>query len=68
VRRGTSVVASHRSSDSAPWIEVPVRLRKPFDVGFAFGLSNISRTSFRGEKVRVAINNFHLSAAQLICR
>jgi hypothetical protein len=67
VRRGTRVVASHRSSESAAWIELPIQIESQFDETFAIYLA-ASETGFGGKKARAAFNNFHLTAAQLICR
>lgn len=65
VRRGTRVVASHRSSASAPWIEMAIPTESQFDEAFAFSLTG---TGTPTKTVRVAFTNFHLTAAQLICR
>jgi hypothetical protein len=68
VRRGTSVAAAHRSSDSAPWIELPVQMTSQFDATFQIFLFAGGNNVFGGKKVRVAVDNFNLSAAKLICQ
>jgi hypothetical protein len=66
VRRGAVVTGSHRSSASADWIELPVRMTSQFDATFSAALFAQS-PGFGGQKARVAIDNFQVTAPQVIC-
>ena len=67
VRRGTTVTASYRSSDDGPWTALSTQLTSRFDATFQIFLFSGGNDPFGGKKVRVGVDNFHLSASTLVC-
>ena len=67
VRRGTTVTASYRSSDDQPWTALSTQLTSRFDATFQIFLFSGGNDPFGGKKVRVGVDNFHLSASTLVC-
>jgi hypothetical protein len=66
VRRGTVLTGSHRAFGSADWTELPVRMSSLFDATFSVALFTQS-PGFGGQRARVAIDNFQVTAPQVIC-
>jgi hypothetical protein len=64
-RHGTNVIASYRVGNG-PWQDVPVKIGSAGDATFRIGLLN-DEFHFSGQAVRVAIDNFTLTATELTC-
>ena len=64
-RRGTNVTASYRAGNG-PWKDIPVKIASSGDARFRVGLLS-DEFHFGGEPIRVALDNFTLTGAEVAC-